>query len=51
MSKYKKAIFPALAAVACTVGWIIDASTVPAAVAAGSWIVLAGVFGLKNAPA
>lgn len=49
MSKYKKALVAGAGAIAATVAWIIDPSTVPAGVAAAAWLVVAGVFGFKNA--
>lgn len=49
MRKYTKALVAVAAAVAATIAWRIDPSTVPAGVVAGAWLAAAGVFGLKNA--
>lgn len=48
MTKYRKLIFPTVAAVAVTIAAATGAVEWP--VAGGAWVVVAGVFGFKNEP-
>lgn len=46
LTKYKKLLFPIVAAVAATIAWALG--SVDPAVPGAAWLVVAGVFGLRN---